>query len=49
MQEAISRKTGVHSTMCPNNTEENKSRYKGIMNENAVSKAMREKAEEEFT
>ena len=46
--EAVSRKKEAHKTMCQNNTEKNKRRYEGMRNK-AVSKAMREKAEEELT
>ena len=48
MKEAVSRKKDAHKTMCQNNTEENKRRYKFMNNKSkkAVSKVMREEAEE---
>ena len=48
MKEAISRKKDAHNMMCRNSSEKNKGRYKGMKNKTkkAVSKAMREKAEE---
>ena len=48
MKEAVSRKKDTHNAMCQNNTEENKRRHKSMRNK-AVSKAMREKAEEALT
>ena len=44
-------KNEVHKAMCQNSTEENKRRYKRMKNKakKAVSKAMREKAEEVLT
>ena len=46
--EAVSRKKEALKAMCWNSTEENKRRYKSMKNKakKAVSKAMREKAEE---
>ena len=46
MKEAVSRKKDAHRTMCQNNAEENKWRYKSWKNKGnkAVSDAMREKA-----
>ena len=51
MNEAILRKTDAHKAMCKNSSAENKRRYKSIKNKakKAVSRAMREKAEEAFT
>ena len=51
MKEAVSRKKEAHKAMCQNSTEENKSRYKSMKSKakKAVSKAMREKAEEVLT
>ena len=48
VKEAVSKKKEAHKLMCRNNTEENNNRYKSMKNETkeAVSKAMREKAEE---
>ena len=50
MKEAVSRKK-AHKAMCQNSTEENKMRHKSMKNKakKAVSKAMREKAEEVLT
>ena len=48
MKETVSRKKEAHKTMCRNSTEENKMRHKS-MKKKAVTKAMREKAEEAFT
>ena len=47
----VSRGKNAHKAMCQNNTEENKRRYESrkIKAEKAVSKAMREKAEEVLT
>ena len=44
----VSRKEEVHKAMCPNSTEENKRRYNSMKNK-ALSKAMREKAEDVLT
>ena len=51
MKEALSKKKEVDKAMRQNSTEENKSRYKSMTNKTkkAVSKAMREKAEEALT
>ena len=51
MKEAVLRKKDAHKSMCQNRTEENKRRYKSMKNKakKAVSKAMREKAEEVLT
>ena len=51
VKEAVSRKKEAHKAMCQNSTEENKRRYKSMKNKTqiAVSKAMREKAEEMLT
>ena len=51
VKEAVSKKKEVHKAMCQNSTEENKRRYKSMKNKaiEAVSKAMREKAEESLT
>ena len=51
VKEAVSRKMIAHKAMCQNSAEENKSRYKSMRNKvnKAVSKAMREKAEEALT
>ena len=51
MKEAVSRKKDEHKAMCQSNTEENKITYKSMKNKakKAVSKAMREKAEEALT
>ena len=51
MKEAVSRKKETHRAMYQNSTEENKRRYKSLENKakKAVSKAMREKAEEALT
>ena len=48
MKDAVSRKKDAHKALCQNSTDENKRRYKGMNNnaKKAVSKAMREKAEE---
>ena len=48
MKEAVSRKKDAYKAMCQHNTEENKRRHKSMKNK-AVSKAMREKAEEVLT
>ena len=48
VKEAVSRKKDAHKAMRQNSTEENKRRYKSMKNK-AVSKAMREKAEEVLT
>ena len=48
VKEAVSRKIDTDETMCWNSTEENKRRYNSIKNK-AVSKTMREKAEEAHT
>ena len=47
----MKRKKDAYKVMCWNNTEENKRRYEIIKNkvEKAVSKALREKAEEAIT
>ena len=45
VKEVVSGKKEEHKAMCQNSTEENKRRYNGMKNK-AVSKAMREKAEE---
>ena len=42
---AVTRKKNTHKATCQNNTEENKRRYKSMKNK-AVSKVMREKAED---
>ena len=39
----------AHNAMCQNSTEENKRRYKSMKAKKAVSKAMREEAEEAFS
>ena len=51
MKEAVSRKKDAHKTMCQDNTEDIKMRYKSMKNKamKAVSKAMREKAEQALT
>ena len=51
VKEAVSRKKDAHKAMCQDNTEGNKRRYKSMKNKarKAVSKAMREKAEEALT
>ena len=51
MKEALSGKKETHKAMCQSSTEENKRRYESIKNnvDKAVSKAMREKAEETLT
>ena len=51
VKEAVSRKKEVHKVMCQNSTEENKRRYRSMKNKanKAVSKAMREKADEALT
>ena len=51
MKEAVSGKKDAHRAMCLKSTEENKRRYKGMKHnaKKAVSKAMREKAEEVLT
>ena len=51
VNEAVSRKIDAQLAMCQSSTEENKSRYKSMKNKvmKAVSKAMREKAEEALT
>ena len=51
MKEAASRKKDAHQAMCWNSTEENKRGNKSMKNKGkkAVSKAMREKAEEALT
>ena len=48
---AFSRMKDAHKAMCQNSTEENKRRHKSLKNKakKAVSKAMREKAEEALT
>ena len=48
VEEVVSRKKDAHNAMCRNSTEENKRRYISLKNKGrkAVSKAMREKAEE---
>ena len=48
MNEAVTMKKDAHKAMCQNNTEKNKRRHKSMKNKakTAVSKAMREKAEE---
>ena len=47
VKEAVSRRKEAHKAMCQNSTEENKRRCKSMKNK-AVSKAIREKAEEEL-
>ena len=47
-REAVSRMKDAHKFMCRNSTEENRRRYEG-MKKKAVSKALREKAEEAVT
>ena len=51
MKDEVSRKKEVHRAMHQNSTEENKRMYKSMKNKanKAVSKAMREKAEEVLT
>ena len=51
MKEAVSRRIEAHKAMRKNSTDENKRRYKNMKNKakKAVSKAMREKAEEALT
>ena len=51
MKEAVLRKNEAHKAMCQNITEENNLRYKNQKNKAkiAISKAMREKAEEVLT
>ena len=51
MKEAVSRKKEAHKAMCQSSAEENKSGYKSMINKakKAVSKAMRNKAEEALT
>ena len=51
VKEANSRKKEAHKAMCQNSTEENKRWYGSMKNKakKAVSKAMREKAEEALT
>ena len=51
VKEAVSRKKDAGKVMCWNSTEENRRRYKSMKNKakKAVSKAMREKAEEALT
>ena len=51
MKEAASRKKEAHKAMCQNSTEDKKRRHKSMKNKanKAVSKAMREKAEEALT
>ena len=51
MKEAASRKEEEHRAMYQNSTDKNNRRYKSQENKakKAVSKAMREKAEEELT
>ena len=51
MREAVSEKKDTYKAMCQNNTEENMRRCKSMKNKakKAVSKAMREKAEEALT
>ena len=48
MKEAVSCKKDAHNAMCQNSTEENKRRFESMKSKakKAVSKAMREKAEE---
>ena len=50
-EEVVSGKKDAHKTICQNSAEENKRRYKSMKNKvnKAVSKAMREKAEEAHT
>ena len=48
MQEAVIRKKVTQKVRCWNITEENKRRYKSLKKK-AVSKAMKEKAEEALT
>ena len=48
VKEAVSRKKEAHKAMCQNSAEENKWRHKSMKNK-ALSKAMREKAEEALT
>ena len=51
VMEAVSRKEDAHMAMCQDNTEESKKRYRSMKNKarKAVSKALREKAEEALT
>ena len=51
MKEVVTRKKEAHKAMCWNSTEEYKRRHKSMKNEaeKAVSRAMREKAEEALT
>ena len=51
VKETVSIKKDAHKAMCRNSTEENKRKYKRMKNKakKAVSKVMREKAEEAFT
>ena len=51
VKEAVLRKNVAHKAMCRNNTEENNRQYERMKNKimKAVSKAMREKAEEGLT
>ena len=51
VKEAVSIKKDAQKAMCLNSTEENKSRYESMKNKakKAVSKALREKAEEVLT
>ena len=51
MKEVFSRNKEAHKAMCQNSTEENKMRQKSHKNKpkKAVSKAIREKAEEALT
>ena len=51
VKEALSKKKYAHKAMNCNSTEENKRRYKSMKDKTkkAVSKAMREKAEEALT
>ena len=48
VKEAVAKKKEAHKAMCQNSTEESKRRYDSMENK-AVSKAMREKAEEALT
>ena len=51
MKEAVEIRKEAHMAMCQSNTEKNKKRHKSMKNEanKAISKAMREKAEEALT
>ena len=50
MKQAVSRKEDANKVMCPNNSEDNKRKYRSMKNKakKAVSKAIREKADEAF-